>query len=71
MLCTPYSTTKNLLLYKFFEAQLLKPKVTDWVSQVKRDLRMIDLRLDFNEMSVITKAKLKVMVKEKVKKNGI
>ena len=61
-----YITKKNKdsLIFKFFNLQWIKPETGDWTVNAKKDLEKIDLRLDLDEISEMSKKKFKTIVKK-------
>ena len=56
------------MLYKFFLLQWTKPEPGDWSTLVKKDLEELELDLDIEEISGISKNNFKKIVKKKIRK---
>ena len=59
------------LLKNFFEAQCEQPTRGDWVSTVKQDLAVLDIKTSFEEIANISKEAFKKLVKDKVQKAAL
>ena len=57
---------KDELIYKFFQAQQLAPSEHDWVLQLERDKKEINLQLSESQMKQMTKDQFKRIVKTKI-----
>ena len=62
---------EDSLLSHFFKAQCEDPVKGDWVSQVKADLKHLELNLTFDEIEVMSKEVLKKVVKEKISSKAL
>ena len=58
------------LLYQFFEAQLKNPTTNDWVTQVLRELDMLEINFEINEIEQMTKEEFSKICKLKVRNNA-
>ena len=61
-------TNKNILPYRFFQAQQSNPCKGDWSETVKNDLSELDLTLSHDEISKMSKARFQTLVKERIRK---
>ena len=57
---------RNELLYKFYLAQKLKPTTKDWVLQIEKDKKDLNLTIDDEEVSKMSKYKFKQIVQKKI-----
>ena len=59
---------RNELLYKFYLAQKLKPTTKDWVTQIEKDKKDLNLLIDDEEVSKMSKYACKQKVQNKIHK---
>ena len=59
---------KSSMLYKFFLVQWIKPEPGDWSAYVKKDMEELELDLDIEEISRLSKNNFKNIVKKKIRK---
>ena len=65
-----HQETENTLLYKFFKAQLENPTRNDWVTQILKDLEILDIREQITEIGQMSQEEFSEMCKEKVYQNA-
>ena len=62
---------KNELLYKFYVAQKLKPNKNDWVNQIIKDKKDLQIEMCDEEVARISKLKFKELLKNKINEFAI
>ena len=55
------------MLYKFYIAQKLKPSKNDWVTQVEKDKKDLQLDLDDEEVMKMSQLKFKHIIQNKMR----
>ena len=62
---------EHTLIKQFFNAQINNPVKNDWVSTVQKDLQDLDIKMNLEEISVMSKVTFKELVKSKVKSKAL
>ena len=62
--------SKNSLIYQFLSAQMQNPKRNDWYIQVQKDLEVLDITENIQNIETMSKEKYKTICKTQVKKKA-
>ena len=57
---------ENELLFRFLEAQKLRPSKNDWILEVNKNMYEIDLKMSEEEVKNMSKRKFKTLVQRKM-----